>query len=160
MDSARFGRVLGIGTRLAGKTIVQAVDAAASPNPRASTPSQPEAPQPPAKPVTLIRPTVARATASAKATTKGVARGGKRFGEAIWGPLVRSGKVLWLEVTGVFFGLVSLFGAQGLWLHRAGLHASATSAERQHVVLSAAMAVVFGYFCISSFHRAARKNRG
>src|SRR5437660_10184219 len=35
MDSGRLGRVLGIGTRLAAKTLVQAVDAATAPNPSA-----------------------------------------------------------------------------------------------------------------------------
>ena len=33
MDSVRFGRTLGIGARLAAKTLVTAVDAATSPNP-------------------------------------------------------------------------------------------------------------------------------
>src|ERR1700709_1696071 len=35
MDSVRFGRVLGIGARLAAKTMVSAVDAATAPNPSA-----------------------------------------------------------------------------------------------------------------------------
>lgn len=153
MDSVRFGRVLGIGARLAGKTLAQAVDAAAAPNPRAPQPCEPE------KTVTVIPPPVARAAASARMTSKGVARGGKKFGEAVWGPLARSGRVLWLEVTGVFFGLVAAFGAQGVWLHRAGALAGATPDERKHFWLAAAMAVGFGYFCVSSFIRAARRSR-
>ena len=153
MDSVRFGRVLGIGARLAGKTIVQAVDAAASPNPRAASPAPPE------KTVTVIPPPVARAAASARTTTQGVARGSKKFGEAVWSPMVRSGKVLWLEVTGVFFGLVAAAGVQGVYLHRVGAYANATTGERKHFWLAAAMAIVFGYFCLSSFIRANRKNR-
>jgi len=154
MDSVRFGRVLGIGTRLAGKTIAQAVDAAASPNPRAtSTP-------PPEKVPTIIPPQVTRAVASAKATRQGVARGGKKFGEAVWGPIARSGKVLWLEVTGVFFGLVAAFGVQGVWQHRAGALITATADERKHFWIAAAMALCFGYFCLSSFIRASRKSKG
>ena len=43
MDSVRFGRVLGIGTRLAAKTLVEAVDAAMAPNPSAK-PETPGAP--------------------------------------------------------------------------------------------------------------------
>ena len=35
MDSVRFGRALGFGTRAAAKTLVKAVDAATSPNPSA-----------------------------------------------------------------------------------------------------------------------------
>ena len=59
MDSVRFGRVLGIGTRLAGKTLVQAVDAATAPNPNSpSVPNQPSAirPEPPSQGV-VIPPT-------------------------------------------------------------------------------------------------------
>jgi hypothetical protein len=153
MDSVRFGRVLGIGARLAGKTIVQAVDAAASPNPRAT------ATTPPGETVTVLPPPVARAAASAKATSQGVARGSKKFGEAVWSPMVRSGKVLWLEVTGVFFGLVAAAGVQGVWLHRAGALAAAAPGERRHFWLAAAMTIVFGYFCLSSFLRANRNNR-
>ena len=33
MDSVRFGRALGIGARLAAKTVASAVDAATAPNP-------------------------------------------------------------------------------------------------------------------------------
>jgi hypothetical protein len=153
MDSVRFGRVLGIGARLAGKTLVQAVDAATSPDPRANSTPTPE------KTITVIRPTVARATASAKTTTQDVARGSKKFGQAFWTPMVRSSKVLWLEVTGVFFGIVALFGAQGAWMHRAGVFAGSTSAQRKDFWLAAAMAIAFSYFCISSFLRANRKNR-
>lgn len=154
MDSVRLGRVLGIGARLAGKTLVQAVDAAASPNPRATPPPPPE------KTVTIIPPQAARTAASVKTTTQGVARGSRKFGEAVWKPMVRSGKVLWLEVTGVFFGLVALFGAQGIWLHRAGALANASPDERKHFWLAAGMAIGFGYFCFTSFLSANRKNRG
>lgn len=153
MDSVRFGRVLGIGARLAGKTIIQAVDAAASPNPRAASPAPAE------KTVTVIPPQATRAVASAKAASQGVARGSRKFGEAVWSPMVRSGKVLWLEVTGVFFGLVAAAGLQGIYLHRAGALAAATTDERKHFWLAAAMAIVFGYFCLSSFIRANRKSR-
>src|SRR5258708_4012844 len=40
MDSVRFGRVLGIGARLAAKTMVSAVDAATAPNPSAAKAKQ------------------------------------------------------------------------------------------------------------------------
>lgn len=159
MDSVRFGRVLGIGARMAGKTLVQAVDAAASPNPRAAAEANQQS-TPTIIPPPAARPTVAQAAASARSTTQGVARGSKKFGSAVWGPMVRSSKVLWLEVTGLFFGLVALFGAQGIWMHRSGFFAAAQPAERQHLWLAIAMAFGFGYFCVSSFLRAARKSRG
>jgi len=153
MDSVKFGRALGIGARLAGKTFVQAVDAAASPNPRVSQPA-------PAKPApTVISPTAARAVTSAKATHEGVKRGGKKFGEAVWGPTARAGKVLWLEVTGVFFALVAAGGAQSVWIHRVGISSTASTYERQHFWLSIGMFCLFAYFCVSSFVRANRKSR-
>ena len=59
--------------------------------------------------------TVARGVVEARATTAGVKRGGKRFGEAVWGPAARLSGVLWLELTGVFFGLFMLTsGAEGM----------------------------------------------
>ncbi|SFR99167.1 hypothetical protein SAMN05421771_0348 [Granulicella pectinivorans] len=154
MDSVKFGRALGIGARLAGKTIAQAVDAAASPNPRAAAKPAPQ------RTATVIPPPVVRAAASAKATREGVKRGGKRFGEAVWGPTARAGKVLWLEVTGVFFALVAAGGAQSVWIHRVGISSTASTYERQHFWLSIGMFCLFAYFCVSSFVRANRKSRG
>ena len=95
-----------------------------------------------------------------KATREGVKRGGKRFGEAVWGPTARAGKVLWLEVTGVFFALVAAGGAQSVWIHRVGISSTASTYERQHFWLSIGMFCLFAYFCVSSFVRANRKSRG
>lgn len=89
-----------------------------------------------------------------------IARGGRRFGEAMWGPFARASGVLWLEVTGVFFGLIALFGLQGMWTHRTAWRQTAEDhAAHQHLLLETAVAVAFGYFCISSFLRASRRGR-
>jgi hypothetical protein len=172
MDSVRFGRVLGIGARLAGKTLVQAVDAATAPNPTppsartaAPPPSSPR-PEPPTEGVVIPptrRPAVsaasARATEQVRTTSQGVARGSRKFGDAVWGPVARASGVLWLEVTGVFFGLIALFGLQGMWSHRFAFSATASHADHQHLLIETALAVVFGYFCASSFIRASRRSR-
>lgn len=162
MDSVRFGRALGIGARAAAKTLVMAADAAASPNPSASGPSQTRPSQETTPPPATSRAAqkVARTISHAKQTTAGVARGGRRFGEAVWGPFVKLSGVLWLEFTGVFFGIFAAFAASGAWKLRSNLHETATNHEAHlHLVMAAAMAVVFSYFCVSSFLRARRKER-
>ena len=89
MDSVRFGRVLGIGTRLAAKTLVEAVDAAMAPNPSAKT-GTPGATPTRAEAVGTQAAQQVRQTASqVKRTGGGLKEGGKRFGEAVGEPLVR-----------------------------------------------------------------------
>ncbi|HEV2618610.1 MAG TPA: hypothetical protein VGU23_01575 [Acidobacteriaceae bacterium] len=169
MDTVRFGRALGFGTRQAIKTLVSAVDAAAadSPSPGKSAPA-PASPIPasPIGPDSAAR----RATASAaKAPPRRprtapvkqrVAGGTRRFGQAVWEPFVRLSGVLWLEVTGVFFGLFALIALSYLWKLRAAWHAGAAdAASRNSSIFAAIMFALFGYFCVSSFVRARRRER-
>lgn len=166
MDSVRFGRALGFGARAAAKTLVTAVDAATTPNPSAKSSSQPtigpassvQASTPPAGARTAQQ--VTRTVEQARRTTEGVARGGKRFGEAVWRPFVRLSGVLWLEFTGVFFGIFALYAGSGAWKLRGEIHETATNHDAHiHFLMAAIMAVVFTYFCVSSFLRASRKGR-
>lgn len=92
----------------------------------------------------------------AKTTAAGLKRGGKRFGESIWGPFVHVGGVLWLEITGCFFAVFSLFFAQGVYRLRAGWQ---TGPDHQKIVIYAAVAILFLYFSISSFYRAHKKQQ-
>jgi hypothetical protein len=149
MDRERFGRALGQGTREAARALWQAADAAAAPNPRA----RPASTQPPITPQPI-----AHAAHTIRATTHGVQRGTRRFGEAVWGPFVRVSRVLWLEVTGVFFGLFAVTAAMDAWKHRADLHTAGVSP--QHLYFALAMFVVFGWFTFSSFLNARRRSRG
>jgi hypothetical protein len=168
MDSVRFGRALGIGARAAAKTLVTAVDAATAPNPsappakttrttthpkEASTEAQSAETKAKASGVRLGQQAV-RKTAQVKQTGKGLKQGGKRFGEAVWGPFVKLSGVLWLEVTGVFFGIFAVFAVGGTW--KMAMNHDAPS----HLLGTAAMAGLFGYFCVSSFVRASRRGRG
>jgi len=178
MDSVRFGRALGFGARSAARALAGAVDAATAPNPtpvkRPVPPSAPPSPKPQPAPVPAAASqrsddpianaarTAARATVHAQVrareTTKGVARGSKRFGEAVWTPLKKLSTVLWLEITGVFFGIFAAFAGQAAWIHRADLHTTPTNHEAHiHALVFVAMAAVFGYFCVSSFVRAYRR---
>lgn len=166
MDSVRFGRALGIGARAAAKTLVTAVDAATAPNPSAKpqaqstirTASGKASSSAPAG--TRTGQQVTRTVEQARRTTEGVARGGKRFGEAVWKPLVRLSGVLWLEFTGVFFGIFALYAGSGAWKLRREIQVTATNHDaHMHFLMAATMALVFTYFCVSSFLRASRKGR-
>jgi hypothetical protein len=74
--------------------------------------------------------------------------------------LKRLSGVLWLEFTGVFFGVFALYAAGGAWKSRAALHEMAANHDA-HVrfLLAAAMAALFAYFCVTSFVRAGRKGK-
>jgi len=174
MDSVRFGRALGVGARAAAKTLVTAVDAAKAPNPSApatkSAQNGSPAPAPPrteqraqtSQPSsTRVAQQAARKATQARQTGQGLVRGSKRFGEAVWTPFVKLSGVLGLELAGVFFGVFALFGAGWAWKLRGDWHETAANHDA-HVrfLVCAAMAVVFGYFLVSSFVRASRRSRG
>jgi hypothetical protein len=170
MDSVRFGRALGIGARAAAKTLVTAVDAATSPNPSSTvkgtadpnplTTRAASSPNPTGTTAPGLAEQAVRKVVQARQTKEGLVRGGKRFGEAVWGPFVRLSGVLWLEFTGVFFGIFALFAATGAWKLRAELHQTAANHDAHiHFLLSAGMALVFGYFFVSSFVKANQRSR-
>jgi hypothetical protein len=171
MDRVRFGRALGIGARQAVKTLVTAVDAATAENPSAKSPARTSgatqstanrtgvetAPRKAAE--TVVR-TAASSVVQAREVQSGVKRGTRRFGEAVWGPFVRLSGVLWLEVSGVFFGVFALIALGYLWKLRGAWHAGAANEAAHKSLLGALiMLALFGYFCVSSFVRARRRER-
>jgi hypothetical protein len=143
MDRVRFGRALGIGARHAVKTLVTAVDAATAENPAArstaagtkAAPSaaspQPRVSPPPSRPASAVQ-TAAKTVAQAREVHKGIRRGGRRFGEAIWSPFVRLSGVLWLEVSGVFFGIFALLALGYLEAARRLARGSGQCGESSH----------------------------
>ena len=175
MDSVRLGQVLGRGARGAARTLVSAIDAATANNPRpapSTSPTRPASPSPatpgsaavnpvPLQPQLLRSPAqrVVETPLPRAAVRPNLAEGGRRFGRAVWSPFVRLSGVLWLEFTGVFFGVFALSAAIGAWRLHAALHAPASDPARTHFLLAVAVAAVFAYFCVSSFVRAARRGR-
>jgi hypothetical protein len=149
------------------------VDAATSPNPSAGAKAKESAgAAPPATSGTAqaagkvetqgvrLAQQAARTTVKVRKTGKGLKEGSKRFGEAVWGPFVKLSGALWLELTGVFFGIFAVFAADGAWKMRASLwETSANHDARGRLLISAAMAVIFGYFCVSSFVKANRRSK-
>jgi hypothetical protein len=87
---------------------------------------------------------------------RSVARGAKKFGQSIWGPFAHAGGVLWLEITGLFFGLFGLFFAQGAYRLRQFWY---SGAGHSRFLTYAAVALVFFYFTFSSFYRARKKEK-
>ena len=149
MDRVRFGRALGVGAREAGKALLKAADAATAPNPNPEV-IRPAQPRPVAR-------AVAQKVQSVKATSAGVKRGGKRFGEAVWGPFAKASSVLWLEVTGVLFGMFAAVAGVWAWTHRGDLAVAGNPAHQEWVRLG--MLALFGYLTVSSYVRAAKRSR-
>ena len=175
MDSVRFGRVLGIGTRLAAKTMVQAVDAATALNPGAGAKASAEEKATPSTATASAggigrrgspessgtRQQAARTAAQVVQTGQGLKEGGKRFNEAFGGRVKRLSGTLWLELTGVFFGIFALSAGIAVWKMRAALHETAANHDmHSRLMVGVLMVLVFGYFCVSSFVKANRRTRG
>ena len=169
MDSVRFGRALGIGARAAAKTLVTAADAVVAPNPSAKAATKPasetgstERDVPTQIPAgSHIGQQAAHTAVKAIQTKDGLRQGGKRFGQAVWGPVVKLSGVLWLEVTGVLFGIFALFAIGGAWKMRSEMYTTSSSHDgHMRFVGAAVMAVIFAYFCMSSFVKANRRGNG
>jgi len=186
MDSVRFGRALGFGARAAAKTLVKAVDAATSPNPNAGVAANQGAGSGGASTSAAgagkaegsgartegsaaraegsgarLGQQASRTTAQVLQTGQELKKGSKQFGKAVGGRLVTLSGVLWLELTGVFFGVFALFATGGAWRLRAAVHETAENHEAHlRFLMTAAIALMFGYFCVSSFVKANHRSRG
>ena len=128
MEPHRVGRKLGIGARVAGGMIRDGA--------------------------TQTAQTVRQDAPVYAARAKSAKQGAKKFGQSIWGPFVHAGSVLWLEVTGLFFALFSLFFIQGAYRLRAEWR---SGPNHGRMLIYAAIALVFLYFAVSSFYRARKK---
>jgi hypothetical protein len=150
MDRVRLGRVLGHGARHAAKTLVSAVDAATAPdpNPRVKTAGQPAAVHPVAQVAEAVRQ-VSQAKAHAKAEVK----------RSVLGPLKTFSSVVWLQVTGTFFGLFALVMGGAVWAHREDFRLGLGSKPGQKMVFYSAVFLVFAWFTVSNFVRANRRQK-
>jgi hypothetical protein len=168
MDRVRFGRALGYGARHAMKTVVAAVDAATTEAPKSNeanaranngqaTPQAPATVLPPATPIANAARTTARTVAKARGTQRGLRHGTRRFGEAVWRPFVRLSGVVGLQVSGVFFGIFAMVALGAVVRLRANWRPH--SAGNAELLVATAMLVGFGYFCVSNFVRARRRER-
>jgi hypothetical protein len=153
MEPNRFGRKLGIGVRVASRMAKERAAKAASATQtaasqtaasQATTATAPRTAPPPAPKRSYVEP------------ARRVGEGTRRFGKAFFGPVKHISGTLWLEITGLFFALFALFFGQNAWNTRASaLHGP----QHPQFLLYAVVTLIFVYFCISSFVKAARRGR-
>jgi hypothetical protein len=158
MDSVRFGRILGKGARAAAKGLYEAVDAVTAPNPGSPQAVSRQQPVPAQRPMQAAVQATAQPAAAYTAHKKTVSREARKLGRSFLAPFARAGHVLWLEVMGTFFALFAAIFISYVYRYRAGLHATDADAHR-HLLFSAGSALVFGYFAVSSFVRARRREK-
>jgi len=161
MQPEKVGRVLGIGARVAAKTIreraaqAQAASAARAASPVGGAPGA-SAARPAGRPAAARDASTAANQAAAAAAEGGkrLARGAGRFGAAMVGPFARAGGILALQITGVFFALFAAFFLSHAveTLHAAGRH-------DRHGQAYLGLGLVFAWFTVSSFWRARKKSR-
>jgi hypothetical protein len=182
MDAERFGRALGAGTREVAKALLKAADAAAAPNPRAAArPVQPnqstqssasnQSTASTASRERVDRESVARTIEQVQAGHARLVEGharlvagrsrlvseGRQAGKRAMAPVTRALGVMWLEITGVFFGIFALAMGAEAWQRRADLTAQGDARLRAWFVLT--LAVAFTYFTVTHFVRASRRSR-
>jgi len=150
MDRVRFGRALGYGARHAAKAVASAVDAATTPNPVAGAAKAAGAPVGP-RAVEAVQQ-VARAHAVAKQQSAVLKK-------SMLAPVKKFSSVIWLQVTGSFFGLFALTLGAAVWKHRADFRLGWSSAEAWKAGGYAALFAVFAWFTVSNFMRAGRRDR-
>ena len=158
MDRVRLGRVLGKGARLAARTAMEAVDAASAASPRPQAQPIPSVqPSAQAKPrnVTIESPRRAERVSFSSAPLRPAIRAARA---GITAPLRRASRALWHELTGSFFALFAFSFLVGVWHSRASA-LSSLAADRHRFYGFCVLALMFGYFAVSSFVRAKRVDR-
>jgi hypothetical protein len=158
MNANEFGKRLGIGVRVAGRMAQQRAEQASLSNTAQAQAAGPV--QNSGQPVGVVESPVrgfvpsARDIREAKQKTHKYTRAAGRGIGGFLRPFGRIGGILWLQVTGFFFGLFALYFAQDLWR----THLSYVSGpQHQRFLIAAAMTLVFGYLSVSAFWRARRK---
>ena len=142
MKPHSIGRTLGIGLRVAGRIAGRHAVASAQGTPAPGSAAPNVAAQ--------GRAASQNAGRAAGATTRGVARGVGGFPR----PFGRVGRILWLEVMGVFFFLPVVVFAPTLWRIRASW---LRGPEHSTFLITAAIMALFFYLSLSSFWRSRKK---
>lgn len=134
MGATRVGRTVGIGTRLIARLIRdKTIEGAA----RTAAHVEKQAPV-------------------YKDRGRRFGEGSRRFGQSLWMPFAHASRVLWLEITGLFFGVFTLFFGDNIWRLRADWK---TGPDHHSFVVYVVITALFLYFTVSSFVRASRHTR-
>jgi len=160
MNPNEIGKKLGIGVRVAGRIAKQRAEERAqgraaevvtdqsSGNSAQAAPSSQQAGWPASMP---------NYSEKAREIGKSSHRFTRAAGRGVGGflrPFGRVGGILWLEVTGFFFGLFALYFALDMWRVRLGY---AAGPQHSHFLISAGLTAVFIYLSASAFWRAGRR---
>ncbi len=160
MKPEDIGRRFGIGVRVAGRIAKQRVEGGSA-EARATVPTTgtvTSAPSPDAarnnvrnnaQPATWPRVT--------REHGKTAGRAARAAGRGVGGflrPFRRVGGILWLEVTGFFFGLFAVAFGFGAWRARLSY---AAGPQHTQFLIAVGLTVVFAYLSVSAFWRAGRK---
>jgi hypothetical protein len=157
MNANEFGKRLGIGVRVAGRIAQQRArerEAQAGQAGSAGSAQNGSQPQGVIEPPARGFVPSARDIREAREKTHKITRAAGRGVGGFLRPFTRVGGILWLEVTGFFFGLFALYFAQDLWRTRLSYTGGP---QHQRFLIAAAMTLVFGYLGVSAFWRARRR---
>jgi hypothetical protein len=157
MNPNEFGKKLGIGMRVAGRIAQQRAQEAAKSKPQPANSAPQGLPTQGSRTVyEPIQPSVltARDIREMKDKSHRITRAAGRGIGGFLRPFGRVGGILWLEVTGFFFGLFGLYFSIDLWRNRLGY---ASGPQHTRFLIAAGLVVVFGYLSISAFWRAGRR---
>jgi hypothetical protein len=155
MKANEIGKRLGIGVRVAGRIAQQRAQeqaARARMQAEATAHAQPTPSEyaPPSKYSQRSVPTPAEVKAQAGQFSRAAGRGVLGFLR----PFGRVGGILWLEVTGFFFGMFALYFAIDIWRSRLGY---ASGPMHQRFLIAVGLTLVFSYLSASAFWRAGRR---
>ena len=145
MNASEWGKRLGIGVRVAGRVAQQHAERAAQNQASSGQGTQPR--------VGTVLPSASQMREATEKTQRITRAAGRGVGGFLR-PFGRVGGILWLEMTGFFFGLFALYFATDLWKTRASY---AAGPEHSRFLIAAALTVVFGYLSASAFWRVRRK---
>ena len=157
MNPNEFGKKLGIGVRVAGRIAQQRAAEAARTRAQAQAAQNAgevvgtPPPQQPARPV--ITPDYKEKVREIGKNSHKLSRAAGRGVGGFLRPFGRVGGILWLEVTGFFFGLFGLYFAQDIWRTRLSYIAGP---QHTRFLIAVALTAVFGYLSVSAFWRARR----
>jgi hypothetical protein len=154
MDRVRFGRALGYGARHAAKAMVSAVDAATTPSPAAA--SKPTVAVPAGRSAVTGAVEAVEQVARAHAVAKQQSAVLKK---SMLAPVKKFSSVIWLQVTGAFFGLFAVTMGGAVWHHRADFRLGIGSPEAWKAGGYVALFLVFAWFTVSNFMRASRRDK-
>jgi hypothetical protein len=147
MKPEKFGRLLGTGIRVAGRVVQDRHQDAQ----RAVAVGQQLHAQVHQQTGTAMRTELSQ---GARTASHAAGRGMAGFLR----PFRRIGGILWLEITGFFFGMFAVYFGADVWRMRASLHPSLHhTAEHNHLLLSAAVCLGFTYLSLTAFLRARRR---